>query len=214
MPRAAPGEGYERIAQVGEGTYGQVFKARAEKSGALVALKKIRMEAEKDGFPVTAMREIKLLQGLRHENVVRLWEMMVSKSESRPCEQQILHVLMQSADSVYMVFEYMEHDLNGVLAHPSITFTPAHLKSLSAQLFSGLAYLHRRSVLHRDLKGSNILLSNAGVLKLADFGLARMYAKRRKGDYTNRVVTLWYKPLELLFGATQYGPEVDMWGAG
>lgn len=113
-----------------------------------------------------------------------------------------------------MVFEYMEHDLNGVLSHPSITFTPAHLKSLSQQLLEGLSYLHRKSVLHRDLKGSNILLNNAGLLKLADFGLARFYQKRRQGDYTNRVVTLWYRPPELLFGATKYGPEVDMWGAG
>ena len=80
-PQAEPGEGYERIGQVGEGTYGQVFKARSEKTGILVALKRIRMESEKDGFPVTAMREIKLLQGLRHENVVRLHEMMTLRCE-------------------------------------------------------------------------------------------------------------------------------------
>ncbi|GAC71406.1 mitochondrial chaperonin [Moesziomyces antarcticus T-34] len=194
--RAEAGEAYESIQQVGEGTYGQVFKARSERTGAVVALKKIRMDSEKDGFPVTAMREIKLLQALRHENVVRLHEMMVTRG------------------SVYMVFEYMEHDLNGILAHPQVHFTPAHLKSLATQLLSGLAYLHRKAVLHRDLKGSNILLNNQGRLKLADFGLARMYAKRRQGDYTNRVVTLWYRPPELLFGATQYGCEVDMWGAG
>ncbi|GAC95959.1 hypothetical protein PHSY_003537 [Pseudozyma hubeiensis SY62] len=194
--RAEPGEAYESIHQVGEGTYGQVFKARSERTGALVALKKIRMDSEKDGFPVTAMREIKLLQALRHDNVVRLHEMMVTRG------------------SIYMVFEYMEHDLNGILAHPQVSFTEAHLKSLSHQLFSGLDYLHRKAVLHRDLKGSNILLNNQGRLKLADFGLARFYAKRRSGDYTNRVVTLWYRPPELLFGETQYGSEVDMWGAG
>ncbi|KAJ1025932.1 hypothetical protein NDA16_002558 [Ustilago loliicola] len=195
-PRAEPGEAYESIHQVGEGTYGQVFKARSERTGALVALKKIRMDAEKDGFPVTAMREIKLLQALRHENVVRLHEMMVTRG------------------SIYMVFEYMEHDLNGILAHPQVQFSDAHLKSLAQQLFSGLDYLHRKAVLHRDLKGSNLLLNNQGRLKLADFGLARFYAKRRQGDYTNRVVTLWYRPPELLFGETQYGSEVDMWGAG
>lgn len=196
--RAPPTEMYTRIAQVGEGTYGQVFKAKSESTGILVALKKIRMEAEKDGFPITAMREIKLLQMLRHPNVVRLHEMMTTSIRG----------------SVYMVFEYMEHDLNGVLHHPDIRFTPAHLKSLSGQLLAGLDHLHQRSVLHRDLKGSNILLNNAGQLKLADFGLARLYAKRRQADYTNRVVTLWYRPPELLLGATQYGSEVDAWGAG
>lgn len=194
--RAEPGEAYESIHQVGEGTYGQVFKARSERTGALVALKKIRMDSEKDGFPVTAMREIKLLQALRHENVVRLHEIMVTRG------------------SIYMVFEYLEHDLNGILAHPQVQFSAAHLKSLASQLFCGLDYLHRKAVLHRDLKGSNILLNNQGRLKLADFGLARFYAKRRLGDYTNRVVTLWYRPPELLFGETQYGSEVDMWGAG
>ncbi|PWY99180.1 Pkinase-domain-containing protein [Testicularia cyperi] len=196
-PRAGPGEAYESINQVGEGTYGQVFKARSERTGIYVALKKIRMEGEREGFPITAMREIKLLQALRHENIVRLHEIMVT-----------------TRGSIYMVFEYMEHDLNGILAHPTIRFSPAHVKSLALQLMCGLEYLHKKAVLHRDLKGSNILLNNQGRLKLADFGLARFYAKRRKGDYTNRVVTLWYRPPELLFGETQYGPEVDMWGAG
>ncbi|UZJ56894.1 hypothetical protein CBS101457_006214 [Exobasidium rhododendri] len=201
LQRARPDEVYEQIAQVGEGTYGQVFKARADKTGIIVALKKIRMESEKDGFPITAMREIKLLQGLRHENVVRLHEMMLSKN------------------SIYMVFEYLEHDLNGILSQPLIQFEPAHLKSLASQLLSGLAYLHRNSILHRDLKGSNLLLNSEGTLKLADFGLARRYTKERSGrkdavDYTNRVVTLWYRPPELLFGETCYNDAIDVWGAG
>lgn len=79
--RAVAGEAYERLAQVGEGTYGKVYKARNTGSGSLVALKRIRMEQERDGFPVTSMREIKLLQALDHVNIVRLMEMMVSNSE-------------------------------------------------------------------------------------------------------------------------------------
>lgn len=202
MIRGRPDEIYEQVAQVGEGTYGQVFKAQSDKTGVVVALKKIRMEGEKDGFPITAMREIKLLQGLRHENIVLLHEIMLSKH------------------SVYMVFEYLQHDLNGILAQSSITFEPAHLKSLAAQLLSGLAYLHQHSILHRDLKGSNLLLNNEGTLKLADFGLARTYTKhtrssrKRSLDYTNRVVTLWYRAPELLFGETSYGDSIDIWGAG
>ncbi|GBE87337.1 Pkinase-domain-containing protein [Sparassis crispa] len=187
---------YAIISQVGEGTFGKVYKARNTSNGRFVALKRIRMEAERDGFPVTAMREIKLLQSLRHANVVRLYEMLVSNG------------------SVYMVFEYMDHDLTGVLSQTQFTFSPAHLKSFCRQMLAGLAYLHHKGVIHRDIKGSNILINNRGELKLADFGLARFYQKRRKSDYTNRVITLWYRPPELLFGSTVYGPEVDMWSAG
>jgi CTD kinase subunit alpha len=113
-----------------------------------------------------------------------------------------------------MVLEYMDHDLTGLLAHPEITFTLGNLKSLNHQMLSGLAYLHDQGILHRDLKGSNILLNASGELKLADFGLARLYSKKRKADYTNRVITLWYRGPELLLGETSYGAEVDMWSAG
>jgi serine/threonine protein kinase len=113
-----------------------------------------------------------------------------------------------------MVFEYMDHDLTGILSQTQFSFTDAHLKSLCHQMLAGLAYLHHKGVIHRDIKGSNILINNRGELKLADFGLARFYQKRRRSDYTNRVITLWYRPPELLFGATVYGPEVDMWSAG
>ncbi|CCM01583.1 uncharacterized protein FIBRA_03643 [Fibroporia radiculosa] len=187
---------YDCLNQVGEGTFGQVWKARNSRDGRFVALKKIRMEAERDGFPVTAMREIKLLQSLRHDNVVQLYEMMVSNG------------------SVFMVFEYMDHDLTGVLSQTQFTFTEAHLKSFCRQMLAGLAYLHHKGVIHRDIKGSNILINNRGELKLGDFGLARFYQKRRRSDYTNRVITLWYRPPELLLGTTVYGPEVDMWSAG
>ncbi|OCH94102.1 Pkinase-domain-containing protein [Obba rivulosa] len=194
--RGSRDEVYTIVSQVGEGTFGKVYKARNAISGRFVALKRIRMEAERDGFPVTAMREIKLLQSLRHDNVVRLYEMMVSNG------------------SVYMVFEYMDHDLTGVLSQSQFTFSDAHLKSFCRQMLAGLAYLHHKGVIHRDIKGSNILINNRGELKLADFGLARFYQKRRRSDYTNRVITLWYRPPELLFGTTVYGPEVDMWSAG
>jgi CTD kinase subunit alpha len=113
-----------------------------------------------------------------------------------------------------MVFEYMDHDLTGILSQSQFTFTDAHLKSLCEQMLAGLAYLHHKGIIHRDIKGSNILINNRGELKLGDFGLARFYHKRRRSDYTNRVITLWYRPPELLFGTTVYGPEVDMWSAG
>lgn len=113
-----------------------------------------------------------------------------------------------------MVLEYMNHDLTGILSHPEVVLSAANIKSLNHQMLAGLGYLHRRGILHRDMKGSNILLNGAGELKLADFGLARFYHKRKRGDYTNRVITLWYRSPELLMGETCYGPEVDTWSAG
>ncbi|KAI1795234.1 Pkinase-domain-containing protein [Ganoderma leucocontextum] len=187
---------YVVLGHVGTGTFGKVYKASHTATGRMVALKQIKMEGEKEGFPVTAMREVKLLQSLRHENVVRLHEMMVSHG------------------TVYMVIEYMDHDLSGILQQTQFVFTDAHLKSFCRQMLAGLAYLHHKGVIHRDIKGSNILVNSRGELKLADFGLARVYQKRRKSDYTNRVITQWYRPPELLLGATVYGPEVDMWSAG
>lgn len=180
---------------VGSGTYGKVFKGKHVYSGRLVALKKIRMEGEKDGFPVTAVREIKLLQSLRHENIVALQEVMIEK------------------DDCYMVFEYLSHDLTGLLNHPSFTLDPAQRKHLAKQLFEGLDYLHVRGVLHRDIKAANILVSSDGILKLADFGLARFYSKHHLNDYTNRVITIWYRSPELLLGETQYTAAVDVWSA-
>ncbi|USW51810.1 Putative serine/threonine-protein kinase, active [Septoria linicola] len=180
---------------VGSGTYGKVYKAIHVYTGGMVALKKIRMEGERDGFPVTAMREIKLLQSLNHNNVVPLLEVMVERNDC------------------FMVFEYLSHDLTGLLNHPTFALTAAHKKDLAKQLFEGLDYLHRRGVLHRDIKAANILISKTGELKLADFGLARFYQKRQKQDYTNRVITIWYRSPELLLGETQYGPAVDIWSA-
>ncbi|ORX90871.1 Pkinase-domain-containing protein [Basidiobolus meristosporus CBS 931.73] len=187
---------YERLEQVGEGTYGKVFKARNITSNTVVALKRIKVDSEKDGFPLTALREIKLLQSLSHQNIIQLPEISFHKG------------------SLYMVFEYMDYDLTGFLAHPGLTLSTAHIKRIMVQILRGIKYLHQNGVLHRDLKASNLLLNKRGQLKLADFGLARIFEKCKNNQYTNRVITLWYRPPELLLGGTKYGPEVDMWSVG
>ncbi|EPY51494.1 CMGC/CDK/CRK7 protein kinase Lsk1 [Schizosaccharomyces cryophilus OY26] len=188
---------YEKVDQIGEGTYGKVYKAINNVTGELVALKRIRLEQEKDGFPITTVREVKILQRLRHKNIVKLLEILVEKN------------------SVNMVFEYMDHDLTGVLLNSQLHFTPGNIKHLSKQLFEALDYLHHLGVIHRDIKGSNILLNNNGDLKFADFGLARFKTYPKAGaTYTNRVITLWFRPPELLLGETKYDSAVDIWSAG
>lgn len=190
---------YEKVVQVGEGTYGKVYKSQNIISKDFVALKKLRLESEREGFPITAMREIRLLQSFDHENIVPLLEIMVENKQ------------------IHMIFTYADHDLTGILSNPDINLSQGHCKNLFKQLLTGISHLHSKRVIHRDIKGSNLLISNNGVLKIADFGLARKMKpinNQEDNDYTNRVITLWYRPPELLLGTTDYGREVDMWGVG
>lgn len=192
---------YDRILQVGEGTYGKVYKAKNTNTDNLVALKKLRLQNEREGFPITSIREIKLLQTFDHPNVATIREIMVEQNRN-----------------IYMIFEYADNDLGGLLLNKNITITDSQKKHIFKQLLQGCEYLHNNSILHRDIKGSNILIDNNGVLRITDFGLARRVIDNENtslnNDYTNRVITLWYRPPELLLGTTNYNSEVDMWGCG
>nr|XP_019937395.1 PREDICTED: cyclin-dependent kinase 9 [Paralichthys olivaceus] len=187
---------YEKMAKIGQGTFGEVFKAKHRQTGKKVALKKVLMENEKEGFPITALREIKILQLLKHENVVNLIEICRTKATQ----------FNRYKGSIYLVFDFCEHDLAGLLSNANVKFTLAEIKKVMQMLLNGLYYIHRNKILHRDMKAANVLITRDGVLKLADFGLARAFslAKNSQGNrYTNRVVTLWYRPPELLLGTRQ-----------
>ncbi|XP_052753316.1 cyclin-dependent kinase 12 isoform X2 [Galleria mellonella] len=200
-------DGFQVITQIGEGTYGQVYKARDKNTNQLVALKKVRLENEKEGFPITAVREIKILRQLNHKNIVNLREIVTDKQDAMD--------FRKDKGSFYLVFEYMDHDLMGLLESKMVDFTESHNASIMRQLLDGLAYCHRKNFLHRDIKCSNILMNNKGEVKLGDFGLARLWsAEDRQRPYTNKVITLWYRPPELLLGEERYGPAVDVWSMG
>ncbi|XP_021887090.1 cyclin-dependent kinase C-2-like [Carica papaya] len=203
---------FEKLEQIGEGTYGQVYMAREIESGEIVALKRIRMENETEGLPVTAIREIKILNELDHENVIKLKEIVTSPGRRR--DEQGRPDDSKYKGGIYMVFEYMDHDLMGLYKRPGVRFTVPQIKCYMKQLLTGLHYCHIHQILHRDIKGSNLLINNEGNLKIADFGLARYLPPNDRGNLTNRVITLWYRPPELLLGATKYGPAVDMWSVG
>lgn len=207
---------YELLHKLGEGTFGEVHKARSKSNGTLVALKKIIMHNEKDGFPITALREIKLLKLLSHKNVLQLDAMAV--------EHHTKSTDKRKRPIMYMVMPYMDHDLSGLLENPSVTFTVPQIKCYLKQLLQGLQYLHENHILHRDMKAANLLISNKGILQIADFGLARHYdgqvpvpgggGGEGKREYTALVVTRWYRPPELLMSLRRYTTAIDMWGVG
>ncbi|MCO5587265.1 hypothetical protein L7F22_041212 [Adiantum nelumboides] len=188
---------FERLNKIDEGTYGVVYRARNKKTGEIVALKKVKMEKEREGFPMTSLREINVLLSIHHPSIVDVKEVVVGSN----------------LDSIFMVMEYMEHDLKGLMETIKQPFSQSEVKCLMLQLFAGVKHLHDNWVLHRDLKTSNLLLNNRGELKICDFGLARQYGSPLK-TYTHMVVTLWYRAPELLLGCKQYSTAVDMWSLG
>lgn len=198
---------YERLQKIGQGTFGEVFRVCHKVSKQFYALKRLRMEQESEGFPLTALREIRILSSVSHENIVRLHGVCYKKA---PPSANYRY-------EFYLLFEICEHDLAGLLAQ-KVEFTLAVKKSIMRQLFTGLQFLHGHNILHRDLKTSNILIDREGTLKIADFGLARLTVvplrSRRPTRFTGRVVTLWYRPPEILLDDRSYGQPVDMWGAG
>ena len=169
--------------------------------GETLALKQIRLEQSDEGVPSTAIREISLLKELKHENIVRLSD--VVHSESR----------------LWLVFEFLDYDLKKTIDSQGLVDGEGAVKmdivkSFLYQILCGVAYCHRHRILHRDLKPQNLLINRESkTLKLADFGLARAFGIPVR-MYTHEVVTLWYRAPEILLGTQHYSTPVDMWSIG
>ncbi|KAI8968206.1 kinase-like domain-containing protein [Mycotypha africana] len=187
--------GYRKISKIGEGTYGVVFKAEQESTKEFVAIKKIRLNMQ-EGIPTTTLREIAVLKELRHDNIIKMTDMI------------------QKNNAVYLVFEYSEVDLRKYMEKVGRRgLTADHIRSFMHQLLRGLHYCHTRRILHRDLKPQNLLIDRHGRLTIADLGLARSFGVPMRA-YTHQVVTLWYRAPEILLGSDYYSTAVDMWSVG
>uniref|UniRef100_A0A4W5PEE2 cyclin-dependent kinase n=1 Tax=Hucho hucho TaxID=62062 RepID=A0A4W5PEE2_9TELE len=184
----------ETYLSISYGTYATVFKGRSKLTDNLVALKEIRLEHE-EGAPCTAIREVSLLKDLKHANIVTL------------------HDIIHTDKSLTLVFEYLDKDLKQYMDDCGNILSMQNVKIFLFQILRGLAYCHKRKVLHRDLKPQNLLINDRGELKLADFGLARAKSVPTK-TYSNEVVTLWYRPPDVLLGSSEYSTQIDMWGVG
>jgi len=189
---------YEKIDFLGEGQFATVYKARDKQTDKIVAVKKIKLGSRaeaKDGINRTALREIKLLQEIKHDNIIELVDVFGHRS------------------NVSIVMDFMDTDLEIIIKDQGIILTPANIKSYVLQTLLGLEYLHMNWILHRDLKPNNLLVDSKGCLKLGDFGLAKQFGSPNR-LYTHIVVTRWYRAPELLFGAKNYGVGVDIWAVG
>ncbi|XP_046577547.1 LOW QUALITY PROTEIN: cyclin-dependent kinase-like 4 [Haliotis rubra] len=186
---------YERIMKIGEGSYGVVFKCRHRETGQLVAIKKFVESEDDPQIRKIALREVRMLKQLKHENLVSLLEVFRRKKK------------------LHLVFEYVDDTLLGELERNPRGVKEKETKKLVYQVIQAVKFCHQHNAIHRDVKPENILITRHGVVKLCDFGFARTVTG--PGDeYTDYVATRWYRAPELLVGDTQYGPPVDVWAIG
>uniref|UniRef100_G3NSR9 cyclin-dependent kinase n=1 Tax=Gasterosteus aculeatus aculeatus TaxID=481459 RepID=G3NSR9_GASAC len=203
MDKESTGTQYEPVAEIGEGAYGKVYKARDLKNGGrFVALKRVRVQTEEEGMPLSTIREVAVLRQLEafdHPNVVRLFDVCTVSRTDRETK-------------LTLVFEHVDQDLTTYLEKaPDPGVPPETIKHMMYQLLQGLDFLHSHRVVHRDLKPQNILVTSGGQIKLADFGLARIYSFQMA--LTSVVVTLWYRAPEVLLQSS-YATPVDLWSVG
>ncbi|KAJ8262182.1 hypothetical protein GJAV_G00163430 [Gymnothorax javanicus] len=188
-------EKYENLGLVGEGSYGMVMKCRNKENGRIVAVKKFLESEDDKTVKKIALREVKMLKQLRHENLVNLLE--VCKKKRR----------------WYLVFEFVDRTVLDDLEQFPNGLDSKRVRKYLFQILRAMKFCHQHNVIHRDIKPENILVSQCGVVKLCDFGFARTMAA--PGEvYTDYVATRWYRAPELLVGDTKYGKAVDVWAIG
>ena len=190
-------ENFTHIEKIDEGSYGIVYKARDNQTGEMLAIKKVKLDKEKEGFPITSLREIISMLAFEHKNIVKVREVVYGST----------------LDKIYIVMDFVDYELKSLIENKKILITNSHVKTLIYQLLSAVEYMHDKWIVHRDLKTSNLLIDNKGVLKVCDFGLARKYGSPLRA-YTHMVVTLWYRAPELLLGTRVYTPAIDIWSLG
>mmetsp|Transcript_8392 Transcript_8392/g.25224 ORF Transcript_8392/g.25224 Transcript_8392/m.25224 type:complete len:309 (+) Transcript_8392:100-1026(+) len=197
---------YERRELLGQGTYGRVYKARNSNTGEWVALKRMWMVSDENGISATTLREVSILRTLDNPHVVKLKE--VSHNETT-----ISGIVRQE---LVLIFEFLEFDLAKYLRINRVSeggLLRSNAVDFCYQILNGLQHCHANSVMHRDLKPQNILVSSDGSVKLADFGLGRVFSAA-EGPYTQEIITLWYRSPEILLGKTNYSTAVDIWSVG
>lgn len=183
---------YEILEKIGKGTYGKVYKAKCKRKGSVVALKKIKFDKDEDGIPAAVIREVSILYEMQHPHIVKLLDQVIFDTK------------------LFLVFEYSGVDLEKWMEQNKLS--QSIIKDFMHQLLSALSHCHMHRIVHRDLKPQNLLVDPSGCLKIADFGMARYFGFLHR-NYTPEVVTLWYRPPEIILGLP-CSVAADIWSCG
>jgi cyclin-dependent kinase len=197
------------IAKVGQGGYGKVYQVREKATGETYALKRMHVAAdgdESEGIPAAVIREIGLQKQLRHPNICRLYDALLAESHGQ-------HHAKRGSLKVTLVFDYCQHDLRRYMESKDGELSPDDIRHFFSQLLLGLHHMHEKHVVHRDLKPENLLIAQNRVLKIGDFGLARVEGLPTM-KYAHDAGSLWYRPPDAILGSVNYGFPLDMWSAG
>ena len=190
-------ERYEIVCQLGEGSFGRVYKAHDKINHVDVAMKKLKSSDTSDGLMCSTLREMSLLKFLNHKNIMPCYDIVYLPDENQ----------------LYLILQLMNCDLKKLIKN-KMTEHPCQYTSIMAQILSGVRYCHERRIIHRDLKPENILIEESTLTaKIADFGLAKIFSIPNR-PMSLEIQTLWYKAPEALLGDTRYGCGVDIWSLG
>ncbi|XP_024363189.1 cyclin-dependent kinase F-4 isoform X2 [Physcomitrium patens] len=185
-------ERYKVMRQLGDGTYGSVWKAFNNGTNEVVAIKKMKRKFY-SWDECMNLREVKSLRKLNHPNIVKLKE------------------VIRENDELFFVFEYMEYNLYQLIKDKDKPFSESEVRSWAFQILQALEYMHKNGYFHRDLKPENLLVTK-DVIKVADFGLAREV--QSSPPYTDYVSTRWYRAPEVLLQSPTYSAAIDVWAVG
>lgn len=189
-------ERYRIVKKIGEGSFGDVKLGIDTFSSQKVAMKFVHSMSRECKVPLAVFREIESLRQLQHANIVTLLDVY-------PFETNIV-----------LIFEFLPQNLGELISNSTGYFTTATIKFCALSILRAIDYCHSCNILHRDIKPNNILISPCGNIKIADFGLARVYDSSSKMSMSHQIVTRWYRPPEILFGARHYTYAVDIWSIG
>ena len=185
-------ENYKKLTKLGEGTYGVVYKAIDNRDQSFVAIKEMRYDLDEEGLSSSSLREVSIIRDLKHANIIAFREAIFTER------------------SIALVLDYVEYDLRKLLTRCKRDFEPNFIKSIAFQLLAGLYYMHTHRVIHRDLKPENIMINKNGQLMICDFGLSRYFTIPLK-QMTDGLITIWYRPPEILLHNPTYDVSVDIW---